>query len=675
VLTPEQRAVISLSEGRHAVLASPGTGKTEILAHRVVHALSHGVSPERMLCLTFTTRAAEAMRRRITSKLPPDHPLPEIGNIHQVCRKLLFNSGFLPPDWRVIDDLTREDLLRDLANERDGQEPHPIPPQEGNGDRETKRQGYGTTEEWNGEFLSCGGLPEWWRSPSSDFQSYKSSLHVLDFDDLLSETYRLFLAHPSRFPRYDWIQVDEIQDLTPAQWAIVNALSTPTAHCVFLGDSQQSVFSFMGASMPALQDVLATCHLHALSRNFRAASYLLDLSMRYAIRSLGVDFAPLPEPCPRNIARRAQDDLRLVHIPSAAPHLAEEQQAAWIARLLHNEFRRGVVCSTAVLVHSNAMAESVAESLERHCVPFYKISGDDLFTHAGMRDFKAYCQVFHDPRDRLAWARLLKRFGKVPTQKEARDIVGELDGVGVSPLDLLSPLFSSQNSEQKSVMEKHWRAIDSFRRLLRPLWRHMTEDLQRRSTYRNEFEVFVRYGIEEGLYRLEELDAESGERLDETILLRSEKFSRYTDSAYAGLCHELPFLDVLDKTKHELYRLAEVDLLVGDEPVVVATLHKAKGLEFERVILPCCEEGVYPRRGATPDERAEQARMLYVGLTRPKRQLLLLHSRTPSPFLVPVLDSFSRKRDVYRNAFGIFSYFGCTSDWLVRYRKSANARR
>ena len=118
LLTPEQQRIVALSTGRHAVLSSPGTGKTELLAHRVVHALERGVRPDRMLCLTFTVRAAEEMRRRIAEKLP-NRELPEIGNIHQVCRKLLFETGVVPPHWRVVDELTQLDLLRDVVEELD----------------------------------------------------------------------------------------------------------------------------------------------------------------------------------------------------------------------------------------------------------------------------------------------------------------------------------------------------------------------------------------------------------------------------------------------------------------------------------------------------------------------------------------------------------------------------
>jgi len=151
--------------------------------------------------------------------------------------------------------------------------------------------------------------------------------------------------------------------------------------------------------------------------------------------------------------------------------------------------------------------------------------------------------------------------------------------------------------------------------------------------------------------------------------LRTEKFSRYTDKVYGEMCRELPLFEVLNETRHDLTRLTEVDMLVGDEPVIVATIHKTKGLEFERVIIPRCENGIYPRNDATPKERAEQARTLYVALTRTQRQLILLYSSLPSQFLTPVLENFIRRRDVYRKRFGLFSYFTRTSDWLVRYRK------
>ena len=115
-----------------------------------------------------------------------------------------------------------------------------------------------------------------------------------------------------------------------------------------------------------------------------------------------------------------------------------------------------------------------------------------------------------------------------------------------------------------------------------------------------------------------------------------------------------PFLDVVRRESRFLARFKEVDLLVGDEPIVVSTVHRAKGLEFPRVVVPDAQDGTYPHPfDRTDDDRNESARILYVAMTRAKDRLLLLYTGAPSPFLAPVLECFDPARpDLYARLLG-----------------------
>ena len=111
----EQREILQLNAGRHLVLAPPGTGKTELLAHRVRDALLSGIPPERILCLTFTVRAAEEMKARIRAAVPRAR-LPELGNFHHWCHKFLFSRKLVPSGWEVVDEALQADLMRETLS-------------------------------------------------------------------------------------------------------------------------------------------------------------------------------------------------------------------------------------------------------------------------------------------------------------------------------------------------------------------------------------------------------------------------------------------------------------------------------------------------------------------------------------------------------------------------------
>lgn len=264
VFDRHQEEAIGLQSGRHLVLAPPGCGKTEILTERVRRALESGVALTDMLCLTFTNRAARGMQERIVENFP-ERSMGElyVGNLHRFCSKLLFESEAVPEtatildedDAReVIDSLARERLLEDRPPASEGL-PLPEDPLPGfvadfiqQRAAELLQRDRGFPEETiqqapapevnqrNFELLAAFGLVAYDenRNPkmdedrvdtiARDYLAYKESQELLDFNDLLLKAW-LFLTDKRSFvKRYPWIQVDEVQDLSPLQLAIVERL-------------------------------------------------------------------------------------------------------------------------------------------------------------------------------------------------------------------------------------------------------------------------------------------------------------------------------------------------------------------------------------------------------------------------------------------------------------------
>ncbi len=869
--TEEQARIIALFGGRHLVLAPPGTGKTEMLSYRVLHALERGIPPERMLCLTFTVRAAMEMKARIR-KVVPYERLPDVGNVHHFCHHFLYSRKLIPQQWQVIDEDMQADLMLEVTEEFPPEQIATIQDDRGHGSVPVQRllKAAASLRQLGFHFPTAiveplvksevyERNPELVKRIAIRYHEQKEFLAIIDYDDLLAYTY-YFLAFKSAVKTEDlcvWVQVDEVQDLNPLQWAIIEKLSTPDAHATFFGDMEQSIFSFMGASAENLNRVAAHCTIHNLLTNFRSQSYLLDLFIRYAIKTLRVNWDYLP--LPNTTVTRNSADMQIVAVPAGRySDEKSDQQARYIANLLKSELLQGTLEQTAVLVSTNKMADAVASALTRTCrdMPFYKVSGFDLFSRIELRDFKAYCAIFHNSTDRIAWSRLFKLFAKLRTQKEARAVIKTLFDAGFVPTDFLNetyglltltyldefrrcilrervvvfdtettglnrqedeiiqiaaveyvagvrgqtfeiyintprelgdsedvhgitremlvakgvssrdglaafrgfigdsvlvahnlafdlamvkagfarhgvshdimrnPMFdtldlsrrvytdlksfklgdlieslhldgsnthnamddvlatgelmthlvknaSSIITKQADAIRAYERVIYRFRETFSPLWQRIQGFDDRVSTYRIEFTEFIRYCFAQNLYAQDSLiSREDGQVTDPQVfvLKRAEKFMRYTDFKYNDISAQQPFLAVLEVTRRELRRFKEVEVLVGDERIVVSTIHKAKGLQFDRVILMRCEDDVFPYFFCTtPAQIAESARVLYVGMTRTKRRIILLYSGQLSRFLEPVRECFRQDTDIFRKSVGQLAHFFTDSDWLMRF--------
>lgn len=492
VFDAHQEEAIGLQRGRHLVLAPPGCGKTEILTERVRRALDAGVALTDMLCLTFTNRAARGMQERIEENFR-DRSMGElyVGNLHRFCSRLLFESEAVPEtatildedDAReVIDSLAWERLLEDHTSSQSGERPLPEEPlpafvadfiqhraaellqRDRSFPEETIQQAPAPeVNQRNVEHLAAFGLVvhDENRNPiidedrvdeiARDYLAYKESQELLDFNDLLLKAW-LFLTDKRSFvKRYSWTQVDEVQDLSPLQLAIVEQLwnaNAPSSVCVFFGDEQQAIFSFMGAKLERLEDLSRTHEVHHLHRNFRSPSYLLDLFNKFAVNELDADPALLPRA--EKISKAPKEALRLLAAYSAKDQI---ELLGELARLAPEGE------TTAVLVPSNAMADKLSNHLKDLKVEHFKISGSDLFRMDVLKTAKAYLGILKDDFQTAPWAQLISRLTRKDTSlKRIRDYLArEFPEYGLLPSDLLH--YSAENpDEPMSLLDDFTRA-------------------------------------------------------------------------------------------------------------------------------------------------------------------------------------------------------------------------
>lgn len=466
-----QQKVIDIDSGRHLVLAPPGCGKTAILAERTFQALRHGISPAEMLCLTFTNRASRGMQSRIEQRSAEHATEIFIGNTHRFCGRYLFDNQAVKGNTGILDETDAMSVMLEIAGISGNEDNltysqstllitairlqhilHQFRHRHHNNillriDQEEITALRELCHEMKYDFTRTaiidifdhiddvkaqlgdtpfhGAIIEKLRLARL-YAGYKRDNDLIDFDDMLLLTYDALRADTAH-QRYRWIQVDEVQDLNPMQLAIIEELAEPDGVVLYLGDEQQSIFSFIGAKMSTLNKLKEICgdNIHLLGTNYRSPRYLLDIFNTYASRNFDIDPDMLPQAC--NESTAGEHDLAILTSLNNETALAD---AATIAcRFPKSE-------STAIIVPTNRDADAVSEALGN--TPHFKISGVDLFASAPMEFIISHLTVVSRDSSPLAWSKILKNLNLVRSDRTARRAVQKLFAAAISPSDFLT---------------------------------------------------------------------------------------------------------------------------------------------------------------------------------------------------------------------------------------------
>lgn len=262
------------------------------------------------------------------------------------------------------------------------------------------------------------------------YEQYKKTESVVDFDDLLLLTYDYARSHPDSIPRYSWIQIDEVQDLNRLQFAIIDAFTADRNVTVYLGDSQQAIFSFIGAKLDTMNFLAKRCgkNIHRLGTCYRSPRYLLDFFNDYA--NLRLDTPPEFLPAPFNHTGACHGDLVLHYATDNVS--APDAVVSCLEPFGDDEGER-----TAVIVNSNAAADAVSHRLTDAGITHFKISGTDVFSGKQTKLVLAHLNVIASDNDTAAWARLLVGTGMFRRYYAAREFASTLRGYAISPADFL----------------------------------------------------------------------------------------------------------------------------------------------------------------------------------------------------------------------------------------------
>ena len=482
-----QRRVIELDKGYHLVLAPAGCGKTHILAERVKRALELGVAPREMLCLTFTNRASRGMRERVGTAIETDISDLFIGNIHRFCSKFLFDNNIVGPTTTILDEDDTLSVINSVSDYIEAGEESPevvkldfvqqkrltavlqiqhlmmqyrlghpksvFLTREADYADDDKTERFFSPERF-AEACRAAGLPVDLTSilkiyddsmnedslyplpprfeelrelmaAARKYEEYKKRENTIDFDDLLILTYDHATKHNSEIPKYGWIQVDEVQDLSPLQFAIVDAFTAPDHVTVWLGDEQQAIFSFIGAKLNTLETLKARTpeNIHHLTKCYRSPKYLLDVFNTYAEGELDTDPALLPK-TDRDEAL-SQEDLVVYYSQ-------DSEKAYKDAVRIAGSYEDG---RTAILVSRNADAEMISARMGK--TPHIKLSGTDLFSTPQVKLLLTHLNLVNEDTNYQMWAKMLSYLKIIPRHARSQEFISRLKSLAIVPSDFI----------------------------------------------------------------------------------------------------------------------------------------------------------------------------------------------------------------------------------------------
>ena len=596
-LNEKQRDAVLAIEGPVLVLAGAGTGKTRVITYRVAYLIEQGVDPSTILAVTFTNKAADQMKQRITDLLRASGRSALdiwISTFHSFCARLLRREAprlRLPRDFAIYDEddqvATVKLALQQLELADTGVTPRAF----------LERISYAKNHCVTPEALAAEAFDDRGRSIAKVFEAYQRILSksaALDFDDLLLRAVELLREHPEArrtwSQRFRYIQVDEYQDTNSAQDELIRLLASEHKNVCVVGDEDQSIYSWRGADAGNLQRFLKDfpgAKTIRLEENYRSTQTILDAAGAVVARN----------------KNRLGKNLRATLSAGEALRFFEAQdangEAEFIAAEASRLSRNDSEARLAVLYRTNFQSRSLEESFRRLGLRYRLVGGFSFYQRAEVKDALAYVRLVIHPEDDVALLRVLNTPPRGLGDKSVAALRAQAQASSSSLWEAIAQL--------QSTNPRSGAALRSFRELIESL---------RRDCLASEPAELLRQVLDRTGY----LDwVEQQDNLDHSS--RAENLAELVNAVAEAVEQDETLEDVLDHAA----LVSDADEYDEAAPVTLMTLHSAKGLEFDHVFLVGLEEGLFPHSRSLnkDDDIEEERRLCYVGMTRAKRSLTL----------------------------------------------------
>ncbi len=604
-LNPAQLAAAEHAKGAQLILAGPGSGKTRVITHRIAWLVrEQGVAPWRILAVTFTNKAAREMRERAQALLGEDAAKLHLGTFHSMCARWLRIHGEeigLSPNYVIYDDGDQTALMKRILEQLRVDirrfSPRAVLSAISAGKSEMRGEDYFErhAESYFDEIVARA------------FERYQSALKAasaLDFDDLLSETVRLFReseeALERRAGQYLHVLVDEFQDTNPAQFALARQLASVHGNICVVGDPDQSIYSWRAADARNTQYFLRDfpqAATYLLEQNYRSTQPILDAADAVIANNSG------------HVERRLWTDRADGDPLTSYEAYNDEEEGEFVAREVERLSVPGrSLGELAVLYRTNAQSRPIEDALVRHRIPYRLIGGVRFYQRREIKDLVAYLRLVQNRLDEASLLRIIN----VPTRGIGDVTISRLaEYAGATGLAIWDACEAAARGEPVPGIAA--RAATALRRFVDAI------EAIRLERDRPLAELLDHVLLESGYVDyLRDKEEGAEERMENILQLRSV-MAQYEDTIGEEGGDLASFLQ-------DVALVADVDELEGGvEAVTLITLHAAKGLEFPVVFMVGMEEGVLPhiRSFDDPRQMEEERRLAYVGITRAKDAVYL----------------------------------------------------
>lgn len=599
-LNPNQQRASEASEGRVRVVAGAGSGKTRVLAYRFAFLVNElGIAPGNILCLTFTNKAAQEMKHRISGLVDRGAVNDFVCTIHSFCVKFLrreiYRIGY-PKNFTVIDEEDAKTLAKQAMNE------FGVDRKKLTAERFLTKvamlKGY-DIDAYIQRHLLPASPPD---CPDAQVRYLRLQLkqYVLDYDDLIYFTIYILNHFPDAreywTDKLNYIMVDEAQDCSNDDWNLLRILSERHGNLFVVGDPDQAIYEWRGASPRTFVDFKATTDI-ILDRNYRSTPDILNVANAIIAHN-------------RNRIPKELYTARLNETPVTYRHYrSEREEAQAIADTIAEEIKQGAAPNQfAILFRSTFLSRNVEQAMLKLKIPYAVWGGVRFFERKEIKDVICYLRMVASDSDDTAFTRIVnlpsRKFGAVSLQ--ALTEIAEKRGI---------PLLTALRNEIEGGNSKFDRpALRQFVALI---------DLARSlSTEIPVSELTDRILVDSRLADLYRLD-EKEERLENVSeLVNAMKEFERVQRDDGDM--------TLDGYLQEIALYTNADSQIDTDRVKLMTIHQSKGLEFDTVFITGLTEGVFPNhrsiRERRQDGEEEERRLMYVAATRARNMLYLSES-------------------------------------------------
>jgi len=606
-LNPAQREAVEQTEGPLLVLAGAGSGKTRVLTYRVAYLTGHkGVSPNNILAVTFTNKAAREMKERISKLLPRGVVSPWVATIHSTCTRILrrhidllgFNPGFT-----IYDDDDQLSLIKGLMKELE------LPTLRFSPSAVKARIEWAKNNLIGEEEYGRESRDYMERVVAEVYEHYQRRLRdygALDFSDLIMKAVELFTSFPDVLSHYQerfrYILVDEYQDTNHAQYRWLNLLASAHRNLCVVGDDDQSIYGWRGADIRNILEFekdYPQAKVVRLERNYRSTQMILQAAGSVVGNNLGRKGKTLWT------ERKGGERISLYGCGD------EREEAASILQVIKDLRREGGegYGNFVILYRTNAQSRILEEEFRREAIPYIIVGGVRFYERREVKDILAYLRVIANPLDEVSLLRIIN----VPHRG-----IGEGTRLKIARYaqDHNLPFFEAMQrvDELKGLQTSYRRAVKGFVELI--------TELQAESRNIPLPQLVERTINQTGYLPLLEsqgtLEAQGrAENIKELLNAAKDFGERSPEPSLQSYLEEVSLITDIDSWNGT------------SQAVTLMTLHNAKGLEFPVVFICGLEEGLLPVVHSldSPERLEEERRLFYVGLTRAKDRAILTYAK------------------------------------------------